>query len=181
MTDLKILLSCPSVDLDQLIKWLASFFCLLSYSMSPTVETWSELNLVHTATHQRGESLFLLPLGENLLLLRVLLVLTGLLIRVGLGRLWLVKLFEAEGLLLFGADALALSQLALHVLHLLPQVAVGFLQGAHLLREGPDPLLLLEQSLLHCGAHQLKGTEGNEEFTKHLLFIGGNKCIHFPF
>lgn len=77
-----------------------------------------------------------------------------------LGRLWLVKLFEAEGLLLFGGDALALSQLTLHVLHLFPQVTVGFLQRAHLLRESPDPLLLLEQSLLDCGAHQLEDTEG---------------------
>lgn len=110
------------------------------------------------------------PLEEDLLLRRGLLVLTGLLVRVGLGRLWLVKLFEAEGLLLFGGDTLALAQLTLHVLHLLPQVAVGFLQGAHLLGESTDPLLLLEQSLLHCGAQELEETKGNEEFT-HTSFL----------
>lgn len=101
---------------------------------------------------------------------RVLLFWTSLLIRVGLGLLWLVKLFEAEGLLLFGGDALALAQLTLHVLHLFPQVAVGFLQGAHLLRESPDPLLLLEQSFLHCRAQQLKETEGEDQFT-HASFL----------
>lgn len=74
---------------------------------------------------------------------------------MSLGRLGLVELLEVEGLLLFGGDALGLAQLTLHVLHLLPQVAVGFLQGAHLLRERPDPLLLLEQSLLHRGTQQL--------------------------
>lgn len=145
------------MDLDEVNKWLASSSAY-SAIVCPKLRklgTWYTSRLT-----KEEKSLFLKPLGENFLLRRVLLVLTGLLIRVGLGRLRLVKLFEAEGLLLLGGGALALAQLPLHGLHLFPQVAVGLLQRAHLLRESPDPLLLLKQSLLHGGAHQLEETQG---------------------
>lgn len=84
---------------------------------------------------------------------------SGVLIGVSLGCVGLVELLQVKSLLFFGCVPLGLTQLPFDGLHLLPQVAVGFLQRAHLLGQSLDPLFLLEQSLLHCGAEQLPREE----------------------
>lgn len=76
-----------------------------------------------------------------------------------LGCVGLVELLEGERLLFFGGVPLGQAELPLDGLHLLPQVAVCFLQRAHLLGQSLDPLLLLKQSFLHRGAEQLPGKE----------------------
>lgn len=123
------------------------------------VNTSNNWVYVEKKTQHYYPTLFPQPFGQDFFQGRVLLVLSGVLVGVRLRCVGLVKLLEAHSLLLFAGVPLGLAELPLDALHLLPQVAVCLLQRAHLLGQSLDPLLLLEQSLLHRGAEQLPGEE----------------------
>lgn len=105
------------------------------------------------------QTLFPQPFGQDFFQGWVLLVLRCVLVGVRLRCVGLVQVLQVKSLLFFACVPLGLTQLPFDGLHLFPQVAVSFLQRAHLLGQSLDPLFLLKQSLLHCGAEQLPGEE----------------------